>query len=86
MSTDAPLPPNETYDAPWKSALANYFSEFIAFYFPDVHGAIDWKREPEFLSMLPYLATIAVLVYICRDPKTILLNKPMSLGQNFKAD
>lgn len=40
----------------------------------------------EFLSMLPYLATIAVLVYICRDPKTILLNKPMSLGQNFKAD
>jgi hypothetical protein len=50
MSTDAPLPPNETYDAPWKSALANYFSEFIAFYFPDVHGAIDWKREPEFLD------------------------------------
>lgn len=40
----------------------------------------------EFLSMLPYLATIIVLVYICRDPKTILLNKPMSLGQNFKAD
>jgi general nucleoside transport system permease protein len=40
----------------------------------------------EFLSMLPYLATIVVLVYICRDPKTILLNKPMSLGQNFKAD
>ncbi|SFV14032.1 ABC transporter permease [Pseudoduganella namucuonensis] len=40
----------------------------------------------EFLSMLPYLATIAVLVYICRDPKTILLNKPLSLGQSFRAD
>ncbi|GGY27574.1 ABC transporter permease [Pseudoduganella albidiflava] len=40
----------------------------------------------QFLSMLPYLATIAILVIICRDPKTILLNKPMSLGQNFKAD
>jgi simple sugar transport system permease protein len=40
----------------------------------------------EFLSMLPYLATIAVLVIICRNPQTILLNKPMSLGQNFKAD
>jgi simple sugar transport system permease protein len=40
----------------------------------------------QFLSMLPYLATIAILVLICRDPKTILLNKPMSLGQNFKAD
>jgi ABC-type uncharacterized transport system permease subunit len=40
----------------------------------------------EFLSMLPYLATIVVLVVICRNPQTILLNKPMSLGQNFKAD
>ncbi len=40
----------------------------------------------EFLSMLPYIATIVVLVIICRNPQTILLNKPMSLGQNFKAD
>jgi ABC-type uncharacterized transport system permease subunit len=40
----------------------------------------------EFLSMLPYLATIVVLVIICRNPQTILLNKPMSLGQNFKPD
>ena len=40
----------------------------------------------EFLSMLPYLATIVVLVIICRNPQTILLNKPMSLGHNFKAD
>ncbi|MEO7496335.1 MAG: ABC transporter permease [Massilia sp.] len=40
----------------------------------------------QFLSMLPYLATIVVLVIICRNPQTILLNKPMSLGQNFKAD
>ncbi|MRW91109.1 ABC transporter permease [Duganella sp. FT80W] len=40
----------------------------------------------EFLSMLPYIATIVVLVIICRNPQTILLNKPMSLGQNFKPD
>jgi len=40
----------------------------------------------EFLSMLPYLATIVVLVLICRNPKTILLNKPMSLGQSFRAE
>jgi simple sugar transport system permease protein len=40
----------------------------------------------EFLSMLPYLATIAVLVFICRDPQTILLNRPMSLGVSFRAD
>jgi general nucleoside transport system permease protein len=37
----------------------------------------------EFLSMLPYLATIVVLVIICRNPKTILLNQPASLGRSF---
>jgi len=40
----------------------------------------------EFLSMLPYLATILVLVLISRNPRTILLNKPMSLGQGFRPD
>lgn len=40
----------------------------------------------EFLSMLPYLATIVVLMIICRNPQTILLNKPVSLGQNFKPE
>jgi simple sugar transport system permease protein len=40
----------------------------------------------EFLSMLPYLATIVVLVIISRDRQTILLNRPMSLGVNFRAD
>lgn len=40
----------------------------------------------EFMSMLPYLATIVVLVIICRDPKTILLNQPVSLGQRYHPD
>jgi simple sugar transport system permease protein len=40
----------------------------------------------EFLSMLPYLATIVVLVLICRDPRTILLNQPASLGRCFHPD
>jgi simple sugar transport system permease protein len=37
----------------------------------------------EFLSMLPYLATVLVLVLICRDPRTILLNQPAALGKSF---
>jgi simple sugar transport system permease protein len=37
----------------------------------------------EFLSMLPYAATIVVLVLICRNPKTIVLNQPASLGKTF---
>lgn len=40
----------------------------------------------EFLSMLPYLATIVVLAIICRDPKAILLNQPASLGRSFHPD
>jgi ABC-type uncharacterized transport system permease subunit len=40
----------------------------------------------EFLSMLPYIATIVVLVLICRDPKAILLNQPASLGRSFHPD
>ena len=35
---------------------------------------------------LPYVhdaATVVVLVIICRDPKTILLNQPASLGRAF---
>jgi simple sugar transport system permease protein len=40
----------------------------------------------EILSMLPYAATIVVLVIICRDPKTILLNQPAALGKSFHPD
>lgn len=40
----------------------------------------------EVLSMLPYVATIVVLVVICRDPKTILLNQPVSLGRSYHPD
>jgi general nucleoside transport system permease protein len=41
---------------------------------------------PEILSMLPYAATILVLAIICRNPNTILLNQPASLGKNFHPD
>jgi general nucleoside transport system permease protein len=40
----------------------------------------------EILSMLPYGATIVVLVAICRNPRTILLNQPASLGKSFHPD
>jgi ABC-type uncharacterized transport system permease subunit len=37
----------------------------------------------EFMSMLPYLATIAVLVLISRNPAWIRVNMPASLGKSF---
>jgi simple sugar transport system permease protein len=38
---------------------------------------------PQFMSMLPYLATVAVLVLISRNPLWIRLNMPASLGKPF---
>ncbi len=37
----------------------------------------------EFMSMLPYLATLLVLVLICRNPTLLRLNQPASLGRAF---
>lgn len=50
-ATALPLPlPNDAYDAPWKGALFQFFPEFLAFYFPDVHATVDWTHMPEFLN------------------------------------
>jgi ABC-type uncharacterized transport system permease subunit len=40
----------------------------------------------QLLSSLPYLATIGVLVLISRNPETIRLNSPASLGRPFRPD
>jgi simple sugar transport system permease protein len=45
---------------------------------------IGIKVPSELLSSLPYIATIVVLVAISRNPKTLRLNAPVSLGQSFR--
>jgi ABC-type uncharacterized transport system permease subunit len=47
--------------------------------------AIGVPIPTQFLAMLPYLATIVVLVIISRNPNTIKLNAPASLGKPFFA-
>jgi simple sugar transport system permease protein len=47
--------------------------------------SIGIKAPSELLSALPYLATIAVLVAISRNPRTLRLNAPASLGQAFRS-
>lgn len=49
-------------------------------------GDAGLAMAPEFMSALPYLATIVALVYICRDPHTVSPDVPHALGVNFKAD
>ena len=43
----------------------------------------DEKAASQLLSMLPYLATITVLVLISRNANWIKLNMPASLGKPF---
>ncbi|MYM23996.1 DUF4351 domain-containing protein [Duganella sp. FT135W] len=50
---------DDDYDTPWKEVVTNYFPEFMAFYFPAVHAAIDWSR--------PYVFLDQELVALSRD-------------------
>jgi simple sugar transport system permease protein len=47
--------------------------------------AIGVPIPTQFLAMLPYIATVVVLVLISRNPNTIKLNAPASLGKPFFA-
>ena len=37
-------------DTPWKQILECYFPQFMAFFFPEAHSAIDWSRGFNFLD------------------------------------
>jgi predicted transposase YdaD len=41
---------NDDYDTPWKEVVTHHFPEFMAFYFPAAHAAIDWSRPHTFLD------------------------------------
>ena len=34
----------DNYDSPWKEALEHFFPDFLAFFFPDAYGDIDWRQ------------------------------------------
>jgi Domain of unknown function (DUF4351) len=37
-------------DTPWKQILEGYFPQFMAFFFPEAYGAIDWSKGFDFLD------------------------------------
>ena len=41
---------SDDYDTPWKEVVTHHFPEFMAFYFPLAHAAIDWSRPHAFLD------------------------------------
>jgi hypothetical protein len=38
------------FDSPWKEALEQYLSAFLAYFFPPIHNDIDWSRGYETLD------------------------------------
>jgi hypothetical protein len=41
---------DDDVDTPWKEVVMHHFPEFMAFYFPQAHAAIDWSRPHYFLD------------------------------------
>ncbi len=37
-------------DTPWKQILEGYFPQFMAFFFPEAHSEIDWRKGFDFLD------------------------------------
>jgi simple sugar transport system permease protein len=70
---------------PWRALLGAYLFGGVTILQLHAQGS-GFAVPSEFMAMLPYAATIVVLVLICRNSKTILLNQPGSLGRAFHAD
>ena len=49
-------------------------------------SGLDINIPSQFLSALPYLATIVVLVVISRDQNSVRLHAPVSLGQAYRPE
>ncbi len=43
-------PKQTEYDSPWKEAIEEYFSDFLLFFFPEVHADINWSKGYTFLD------------------------------------
>ncbi|MBF0097984.1 MAG: DUF4351 domain-containing protein [Magnetococcales bacterium] len=50
MTDNANQAQPDEYDAPWKVILKGYFKDFLAFFLPQAHAEIDWRRPAEFLD------------------------------------
>jgi simple sugar transport system permease protein len=69
---------------PWRVLLGGYLFGGITVL--QLHSqAFGVKIDAQLLSMLPYLATIVVLVVISRDSVRMRLNAPACLGKPFHA-
>ena len=69
---------------PWRAVMGAYLFGGITII--QLHSqALGLEVEPQLLAMLPYLATILVLVLISRNKAKVRLSAPANLGQTFYA-
>ena len=70
---------------PWRVLIGAYL--FGAVTIGQLHAqALGFGLPSQFLSALPYIATIAVLVIISRNRRLTMMNTPASLGKSFVPD
>ena len=70
---------------PWRAAIGAYL--FGAVTVLQFHAqALGVGFPSQFLAMLPYLATVIVLVAISGNRRATLFNTPSSLGKSFVPD
>lgn len=74
---------------PWRVLIGGYL--FGAVGIAQLHAQIIGQEfgvaiPAQFLSMLPYVATVIVLVLISQNRRTTLINTPASLGKPFVPD
>jgi len=74
---------------PWRVLIGGYL--FGAVGIAQLHAQIIGQEfgiaiPAQFLSMLPYVATVVVLVLISQNRRTTLINTPASLGKPFVPD
>ncbi|NKB79592.1 ABC transporter permease [Ochrobactrum daejeonense] len=70
---------------PWRVLIGAYL--FGAVTIGQLHAqALGFGLPSQFLSALPYIATIAVLVIISRNKRLTMMNTPASLGKPFVPD
>ena len=41
---------HDDFDSPWKTAIEEYFEEFMQFFFPIAYTDINWNRGYQFLA------------------------------------
>lgn len=75
---------DDTFDTPWKEVVMDHFLEFMAFYFPNAHAAIDWSQPHVFLDQ--ELAALSCDAELGKRVIDWIMRLPAGLEKRLRAD